>query len=178
MRLLILMLGVLAVASASASFLLWQVEPTSLEDGGNTADDYSYTDARIGYYETSAANSGQTLAGLDAAGIVRYGDVYQVDGGAMVAPANFDMSNLGADYTYFIELVNYDAANVGHVAYGEALTYAELASRGYVSPSFSVDSIAVPKVWHGGAFNAVPEPTGTVLLVFGMSFLALRRRVS
>jgi len=177
-RLLVMIDFVLAAVASPASYLLWQVDPTSPEEGGNTAGDYSYTDARIGWYETAAAESGQTLADLDAAGMVQYGDAYQVENGVMVAPASFDMSALGANYTYFIELVNYDTASFGHVAYGESLSYADLASKGYVSQSFSVDSIALPAVWHGGSFNPVPEPTGAVLMVFGMAFLGLKRRVS
>jgi len=177
MRLLILTLALLAAVSGNASYLLWQVDPASQEGGGNTAGEFSYTDARIGYYETSAAGSGQTLSDLAAAGQLSYGDVYQAEAGAMAAPASFDLSSLGAGYTYFVELVNYDTAVVSHVAYGEALSYADLASKGYVSQSLPTDTITLPKVWHGGNFNAVPEPTGAVMLMLGMAFLALRRRV-
>ena len=160
--------------ASNASYLMWQVDPSSAEDGGNTAGDFAsqYNAARIGYYETSQAMPGATLADMEkAGGIISYTDEVYPASGAMSSPASLDISSLGDGYTYFIELVNYDSAP-NHVAYGEALSYSDLAAKGYVS----TDLPSIPTVWHGGNFNAVPEPTGALMVLFGMAFLGLKRR--
>lgn len=164
----------------NASYLMWQVDPKSAEDGRNTAGDFAdkYDAARIGYYVTSAATPGATLADMEKAGKITYSDgVYPANSGVMSSPASLDISSLGAGYTYFIELVNYDLVP-NHVAYGEALAYSELAAKGYVSSELPSDGMKLPAVWHGGTYNAVPEPTGALLMVFGLAFLALKRRTA
>lgn len=162
----------------NASYLMWQVDPSSAEDGGNTAGAFAgqYNAARIGYYQTSQATPGATLADMEkAGGIISYTDEVYPASGAMSSPASLDLSSLGAGYTYFIELVNYDST-ANHIAYGEALAYSDLAAKGYVSSELPSDGMKLPATWHGGTYNAVPEPTSVLMVMFGLAFLGLKRR--
>lgn len=157
-----------------AEYLNWQVTPSA---GDNNAGDFSYAGAQLGYVTLSDLASGKTLADLAAAG--KTGTVagkYPVSSGEMASPAGVDLATLGLTdymtaYAYYIELINADSA---HVAYGEALSYSDLAAKGYVTSELP----KIPTVWHGGTFNAVPEPTGALLMVFGLAFLALKRRTA
>ena len=93
----------------------------------------------------------------------------------MVGERKVDVSSFeSGSYVYFIELVNFDNAKA-HVAYGEAMTYVDMVKKEYVDTGLSVRPTAV---WHGGTYNAVPEPTGALLMVFGLAFLALKRRTA
>lgn len=165
----------LAACAANASYLYWQVDPTA---GDNTAGSFTYDSARIGWYEASAVEPGRV-----AEGSVNWSDAYYdaSEGGAMElsAPLNLDSIgyNSGAGYVYFIELTNYNNGNPTHVAYGEELTYSDLASKGYVSADLP-DGHLVPMSWHGGSYSAVPEPTGALLMALGLAFLGLKRRTA
>lgn len=91
----------------------------------------------------------------------------------MVGERKVDVSSFeSGSYVYFIELVNFENAKA-HVAYGEAMTYADMVQKEYVDTGLSVSPTAI---WHGGNFNAVPEPTGALMVLFGMAFLGLKRR--
>ena len=168
-----------AAFAAHASYLYWQVDPSA---GDNSASSFSgYNAARIGYYSTVDAK-GRILA--DVNGVAEeLGATYSAakwigEGVGMEAQAELDVSAVGFDgYTYFIELVNWDGERYNHVAFGEELTYSDLASKGYVSTDLPGASL-VPLAWHGGTFNAVPEPTGALLMVFGLAFLGLKRRMA
>ena len=167
-----------AVSAAHASYLYWQVDPAA---GDNTASSFSdYNAARVGYYSTAGAN-GQILADVngDASQLgAKFSDAMAVSDGAMGARAELDVSAVGADgYTYFIELVNWDGKQYNHVAFGEELTYSDLASKGYVSTDLPGGQ-QVPATWHGGTYNAVPEPTGALMMVLGLAFLGLKRRTA
>lgn len=177
--LVVLSLG-LAACAANASYLYWQVDPTA---GGNTAGSFNYDSARIGWYVASAVDPSVTLAERVASDSIGWSAGYYdaSDGGAMELSEALDLGsiggNSGADYVYFIELMNYNSGNPTHVAFGEELTYAELVSKGYVSTDLPGSQL-VPMTWHGGTFNAVPEPTGALLMVFGLAFLGLKRRMA
>lgn len=172
MKKAILVCSVLMAAFAlRAEYLNWQVKPSV---GDSNANDFSYEGAQLGYVKLSDLASGETLADLAAAdktGAVAGKYPASVD---MASPVGVDLDALGLEggasaYAYYIELINSDNS---HVAYGEALSYSDLAARGYVSS----DLPSIPTVWHGGTFNAVPEPTGALMVLFGMAFLGLKRR--
>lgn len=170
----------LAACAANASYLYWQVDPTA---GGNTAGSFTYDSARIGWYEASTVDPSMTLAErIDADKTsIGWSSAYDAsEGGAMEIPAALKLDDIGgasgAGYVYFIELTNYNDGSP-HVAFGEELTYSDLASMGYVSTDLPGASL-VPLAWHGGTFNAVPEPTGALLMVFGLAFLGLKRRTA
>lgn len=159
----------------NAAYLQWQVDSNAGD--GNTAGSFSFDSARIGYYTATEETKGKTLAELEDAGnIIKYDSaVYAADGGLMETSA---LSNINEGYTYFIELVNYNEANIKHVAYSEALAYSDLAAKGYVSSELPSEGMRLPATWHGGTYNAVPEPTSALMMMLGLAFLGLKRRVA
>lgn len=172
MKKAILVCSVLMAAFAlRAEYLNWQVTPSV---GDNNADAFSYAGAQLGYVKLSDLESGGTLADLAAAGKTGAVAGKYPASGDMASPVGVDLDALnlagGASaYAYYIELINSENA---HVAYGEALSYSYLAAQGYVSS----DLPSIPTVWHGGTFNAVPEPTSALMMLFGVAFLGLKRR--
>ena len=161
----------MAAFALRAEYLNWQVKPSV---GDSNAGDFSYEGAQLGYVKLSDLESGGTLADLAAADKTGAVAGKYPASGDMASPVGVDLDALGLEggasaYAYYIELINSDNS---HVAYGEALSYSDLAARGYVSS----DLPSIPTVWHGGTFNAVPEPTGALMVLFGVAFLGLKRR--
>ena len=163
--------ALMAAFALRAEYLNWQGKPSV---GDSNAGDFSYEGAQLGYVKLSDLASGETLA--DLAADSKTGTVagkYPASGD-MASPVGVDLDALGlaggaSAYAYYIELINSENA---HVAYGEALSYSDLAAQGYVSS----DLPSIPTVWHGGTFNAVPEPTSALMMLFGVAFLGLKRR--
>jgi len=180
-KLIACFLLVVAVTTANAAYLYWQVDTAA---GDNTASSFGteYNAARIGYYLTSKASSYATLkeregVNLDDGGVayVVSDGYYGVSSGSMGAPASLDMSTIASaeNYSYFIELVNYNSGTSTHVAYGEDLSYADLVAKNYIDTGLKGNF--VPTTWHGGEYHAVPEPTSALMMVFGLAFLGLKR---
>ena len=163
--------------AANASYMYWQVDA---DTGDNNASSFSgYTAAQVAYYDTAALaakglTDDSTLADIAAAGVefTTLDGYVSTPGGSMVGERKVDVTSLADQaYVYFIELVNYESAQP-HVAYGEAMTYADMVQKEYVDTGLSVSPT---KVWHGGTFNAVPEPTSALMMALGLAFLGLKR---
>lgn len=162
-----------AATLANAAYMNWQVDPSTSDNAG----DFTYTAARIGYYDTAAAAGYSDLAAMDSAGKLTYNDgAYSAPNQAMGETAQYSFGASPDQYSYFIELVNYNAASHAyeHVAYSEALTYEQLVEKNYVDTGLEIGTPAV--AWHGSSYNAVPEPTSVVMVMFGLAFLGLKRR--
>ena len=152
-------LSVIAVAvvsiSAQASFLNWQVSDST--DTYNGAQLY----AVVGTEKTST--SGGTV--IDA-----------VSG--LPATKSTDITSYGANYTYYIELVNYSNPSTGeysnsHVMSSQTFTYSELS--GAISTG-ALSVAGMTAVWTGAAVVATPEPTSGLLLLMGFAMLGLKRK--
>ena len=174
MKKTLLALAFLSSLSTQAAYLYWQVD----SDSENTSS-FNYNAARIGWFETSQRESYPDLATMEAAGKINYDSTtYKAgaDGNHEVSiPSDLSslvQNDLGA-YSFFIELVNYNATP-SHVAYGEALSYQELVEKNFVDTGMTV--ITPATVWHGGSYNAVPEPTSALMMLLGVAFLGLKRR--
>ena len=173
----------LAAVTANASYLYWQVDTGA---GDNSASAFSYEGARIGYFETSVGANYGDLAAMEAGSpaAIGYSSAYGATtpdkSMAGVAEFQIDVPTFPDpnSYSFFIELVNYNATSdkYEHVAYSEVLTYDNLVGKNYVDTGLKADF--VPTIWHGGTFNAVPEPTGALLMVLGLAFLGLKRRTA
>lgn len=75
---------------------------------------------------------------------------------------------------YLIELGNFTKVDGWTaIAFSETIDYAGLKDL-YIMDMEDKDIPAVP--WNGGAYTAVPEPSGGLLLMLGLSLLSLRRR--
>lgn len=86
-----------------------------------------------------------------------------------------------SSYSYFIELGNYNGTTYTALAQSGAITYSEL-SQSHVITTDQLDDIlghistVTMQAWVGGNYQAVPEPTGGLMVLVGLSVLALRRR--
>lgn len=172
----------LAAVTANASYLYWQVDTGA---GDNTASAFSYEGARIGYFKNSdGANYGDLAAMAEAKPSIITWDssAYGTPDKSMGGMAEFQIDaptfSDPSSFSFFIELVNYNESSqkFEHVAYSEVLTYDNLVAKNYVDTGLKADF--VPTIWHGGTYNAVPEPTGALLMALGLAFLGLKRRMA
>ena len=140
------MTAALAVTALRADYLYWYVDSASYGGG-----DY---------------NAAVLWGGKDG-DFAHVSDIEQV-------PDSF-LTPVTAGYSYYIELVNYNAVSGDYssVAMSETLTYTGQAKGFFVS---SLDYSIPPIAWGGGSYAATPEPTGALLLALGASLLALRRK--
>lgn len=89
-----------------------------------------------------------------------------------------DLDVLAGDPTansYYIEILKYDDVKkdfVG-VAKSEVTSYADLSKNGYIGDVLKLPTL---EAWTGGVGYTVPEPTGALMMLFGMAFLGLKRR--
>ncbi len=153
----------------NAGVLYWQVDATAgdLPTGSSTGD---YTLARLIAYESNDNASPSILAAN-----VKVSDLFG-DGSLSTGLQTHDLGATDSSiWSFYIELGNYASGSNTDVAWtlrSEKLSYSDAISKGYISAG----SVSVPKVWSGGKFSAVPEPTSGLLLMMGGALLALRRR--
>lgn len=79
------------------------------------------------------------------------------------------------EYSFIVELgnINSDDYSWTTVAKSAAATYSSLGD--YIHKTFNLDP-GQTAVWTPTQFQAVPEPSGGLLVLVGVAFLALRRR--
>ena len=188
---MILLAAVLFVASASfADFLWWQVISNDPISGAPTGVD------------TFIGANGASLAIVDGDGQITYANLYYDTGteykpvvkdgdatwmtteplpeesgkniyntGELLA----DIGELNENYSYFIELVNYDEAggSFTQIATSEQKTYTEIYR--HITSQMTTAGMEAP--WHGTGFSgAVPEPTSGALLLLGAGLAAFKKR--
>jgi len=177
-------------AGAHASYLYWQIDGSS--EDVSALSGATFDGARV-FVSNDGGVSDKTYLEIG------YADPdlqsgYQSVGYAVNVPqpnlplvavvpdsAGYD----GGNYSFYIELVNYNSTlnssstvSSGYgtpefVGQSEGQTYANLASHDFIGSDLSPVNMAV---WHGGAYSPVPEPTSAMLVLFGLTALALRRR--
>ena len=167
----ILAATLLAVVSANASYLYWQVNEDSDVSrlGGVT-----YNSARVSVKEDSTG----TIVWSSAATDVNTESLsYPISAVNTIAETSFS-SWTGTGYSYYIELGNYDSVGdtFTGTAISEAQTYTTLAAS-YIHPSASLSpsDLVSTQIWHGGTYS-VPEPTSAILMLFGAAMLGLKRK--
>lgn len=153
--------------STQAAYLYWQVNSSDFEDTGIEAG-YARVVAVDGSGNETILNmadkkTGETLAGSSLTGV-----------NLGTAVINLSQLTDPSAYSFFIELVNY---NTGFDVVGrttENVTYAKLVQQQFIDVG---DTMMIPQanVWHGTPYS-VPEPTGGLLVMFGLGLLALKRK--
>lgn len=174
-KLLIVLSVSLASVFANAAYLYWQVDSADYVgmaganevagarlvngDSGSTVTSYylSYNDTTAEATWT-ASNEKGSLGTLYAANI---GD------------------NTGADYSYYIELVNSTGDVLGRSAtplVGGSDDFVTYTSTGTTTSDLTHVPTANFSAWHGSPYRAVPEPTSAILMLFGAAMLGLKRK--
>jgi len=163
--------------AAQASYLYWTVnESYTMENTGasytyNGAAPYeanTFQAARLMLYDSN--NESATQLG-NAAGYVTE------EGGAQKSYA-VDVSNYtAANYSFYIELLSYDAnaSSWSQVGATTKQTYTQLQSANVIYESDSLLPVAAA-TWHGSGSMNAPEPTSAMLMLLGVAGLALRRK--
>lgn len=165
-----LFFGLLVVGAAfgaRAEYLLWQV----------TKDTIDNSPFLLQTIEAGSEYIGQLRYGTGD-NYLNYGvyneKIATVPGGEVLV----DLDVLAGDPTanfYYIEILKYDDVKndfVG-VAKSEVKSYADLSNNGFVGSELSRPFL---QAWTGGVGYTVPEPTGALMMLFGMAFLGLKRR--
>ena len=186
MKKLIISLVIIVVGYMShAAYLYWQLstDNTGLTESSGT---YSYngktvTGARVVAISgaTSEGDAPYTSGGVALSTYdTNYSTTTALGNPVGVATA-VNSDNLYADlrtyttgFTYYIELMSDNLV----VGISEGITYASNLSN--ISTSLGGDMLSGGSlaVWHGGSTYSVPEPTGAMLMIFGLAMLGLKRR--
>lgn len=159
--------AMLFCGASHASYLYWQVDAADAE-----GFDFNY--ARV------VADNGTTTQVLD------FTDDYGVTkaGYSLVAVGNeaaINLDQLGSPdaYSFYIELVNYNSATESFDVVGTSkpnpASYATLVKSNFIDVGKMGLPITPAAVWHGTPYS-VPEPTGAMLVMFGLGLLALKRK--
>ena len=176
-RILKTLVGVAAMAALSANadpLLYWMVE----QDGsGEWWQNVSFDIAKVAYNTDKSSTASGYLSLVDENG----GTSSAIAGhGGSTAATWADLAGLSGDlsaYSFFVELLSYNSETDSYMRSGQsvAVNYNTLVSSGKILASsldvgtMSMDAWVAPGV-------AIPEPSGTLLMLVGGSLLALRRR--
>lgn len=80
------------------------------------------------------------------------------------------------EYSFIIEIGNYDWNQDiwTTVAHSQSYTHSELLERAYIHETFDIGPSNL-EVWNPRDYYSVPEPNAGILILSGLSFLALKR---
>ena len=153
--------------ASNAAYLYWQVDKTD-------APAIVFQGARV---VASDGSSSITLNIVDD-----YGDTIDSSAvaGGVGAAINLDQLNDASAYSFYVELVNYNASTKTYDVVGTSkanpATYTSLVESNFIDAGGMGLPITPAAVWHGGTSYSVPEPTSAMLVMFGMGLLALKRK--
>lgn len=139
---------------SQAAYLYWQVQ----------SDDYTTitepSKVNTAYLYTTDGNTNTKIGALKIGNAQEY---YAIDVSGYAT----------GNYSFYIELVNYNAGTADVLGSGETLAYADMVNKGYITESPL--SITAANVWHGGTYVA-PEPTSAMMILLGLAGIALKRK--
>lgn len=167
-------LGVLLSTMAQANYLYWQVDSSKLEEGGISVGDGSYAkivaSTSSTYIEGRQELSSTYLDYVPSTGMTQSSPSYTTTSANWSKDNYAELGSYGSStYTYFVEIYNSQNVMVGHsdgVAYGNIAMVTDLSDIG---------SATLINTFHGATY-AVPEPTGSLLVLIGAAMLGLKRR--
>lgn len=144
----------LAVSSASAGTLYWQV----------SGADSDFDEAWLVAENKNDSSEKHDLVGVQSQ-----------DGKRSTALTQTELGQYGSDaYLFYVEMVNY-ATDPETVTTGYKWGYGDLVSSGYIAAD-SLDVATVTANASQQSFANAPEPSSGLLLLIGGAMLALRRR--
>lgn len=175
------LLAIAAVAffagSSDAAFLYWQVDSGDYKGTdyvtGQSLAELNASYARVYSIDSHASETMLTISD-PITGETTYNKMVSIGTGRAVI--NLDQIGRDASYSFYIELVNYnaDTGNFDFVAKSETFTYTQLQQSNFIDEGTSI--LPQEKVWHGGSYTATPEPTSAMLVMMGLGLLALKRK--
>ena len=175
-------------AASDSEFLLWMVEsPDVVKDG--------VTMTFAGFSALNEVNSARVaVSGGDLSGDT-YLNIYttadgktwtvsdspymEVTAAGLAGPIWSGLGAYGGEssvYSFTIELGNYDLTSDAWTVLARSETASYQKLRDEWSTNTSVLDVPGTIEWTGGAYTAVPEPSGGMLFLLGGMILALRRR--
>ncbi len=183
---IVLFAAAAAVAAAAlplrADVMYWQLTGTQPQYNGQT-----WNTVRVGYYTSPAATTPDDAAdgylSLTPTSNPDENSTSTMVGASSAANGYFAVIPSGGEsaYSYFIELGNYDGSKYTAAAQSGQIAYTDIGQ--YTITTAQLDDIlghmstATMQAWTGGSgFQAVPEPTGGLMVLVGLSVFALRRR--
>lgn len=162
-------------AFADDSYLYWMIDDSITWEEGTTTTP-SYDAARIGV-TGSDGTIYLSLYNENGNGVGGTGTTISLGETAfpMYAYAGIASTYQTTGYSFFIELLN-DGKAVGRSNSSSSLDWSALAS--YTTSTLGNTSVPANSPWNGGTFTTavIPEPTSGLLMLFGLSALALRRK--
>ena len=162
----------LSMGAFADSYLYWMLAEPSTWSWENSKQPQSYATAKIGVMNNSTGLNVGYLNLYTGGVSIASGSVEATEFGTSGLLANLG-SFASSGYSYYIELFNDKSVSVGH---SSTLNYASAAS--YITSSLPSTSALPDSAWSPTAFTtaAIPEPTSGLLMLFGLSALALRRK--
>ena len=147
----------IAAISARAEYLYWSVGTTTEVDG-RSVNSYNYAVL----YARNESTGVSTALSTKSVVVSDYADL-----GVYV----------GTDYTYYIELINYNSsgptATLAGSSYDSRTAYADIGACRWDGSEIAKASVMA---FTGGTFHATPEPTSGLLMLMGFAMLGLKRK--
>lgn len=148
-----------AIASMSfmsqAAYLYWQVQ----------SDDYTSSITEPSKVDTAYLYAKKEGAADQKIGALKIGNSQEYYA--------IDVSNYGSEYSFYVELVNYNSGAKDVLGYSESVAYTTMKNSGFILENPL--SITSANVWHGSSY-AAPEPTSAMMILLGLAGLALKRK--
>ena len=158
---------------AQADWLLWQVMQSDLDSFAAKAD---VATVQLGYVLTGGDAANGTIMNSYALTGENFGTQIPLSE-SWDEQAKVDLSAVPAGaYSFYVELLNAQGETIGRTASngGQYATYSSLSD--YIVSS-DISTVPQASVWHGGTFEAVPEPSSMALLMLGAGLVGLRRKL-
>lgn len=186
-KMLLVAMLCLAGYVGQAAYLYWQVDDSAKEtkDSKFTGDFVGATvfavdSSSIKYGPNGRVSNGTALAVADPeTGITTTPGVFTMAKSTENVYA-INLNNLAgaSGYSFYIELVNYDAAKgaLTSVAQSGVMSYQELVQSNYIIEDTGISIPTASTAWHGSAYAPGPEPTSALMMLLGVAFLGLKRR--
>lgn len=95
-------------------------------------------------------------------------------GSQVSVPSTFSAES--PEYSFIVEIGNVTEDEWTVIARSPSETYTSLVASRYIIPLGDIDTPSSHAIWTPTQFQAVPEPSGGLLVLIGTALLALRRR--